>query len=94
MLTILALIVVATLVGLWFWNPGDLQARIWAIAGNSKTIAVAYAAELLAALDEFKMIDISSLLGAERAGRAVAIMGLIMFGLRLVTRGAASFKPQ
>jgi hypothetical protein len=70
-----------------------IKARLWAIAGNSKTIAVAYAVQLLALLDEFKIIDWSGLLGVERGGRIAAIMGLVMIGLRLVTTRAASFRP-
>src|SRR5206468_6226582 len=31
--------------------------RLWALAGNSKTIVVAYAAELLGLLDEAKLLD-------------------------------------
>jgi hypothetical protein len=44
--------------------------RLRAFCGNSKTIAVAYAAELLGVLDEAKVLDWSALLGAESAGRA------------------------
>jgi hypothetical protein len=69
-------------------------ARLWALAGNSRTIGIAYAAELLAALDEAKIIDWSTLLGVERGGRIMAIMGVVIFGLRLITRTAVSFKPE
>ena len=62
--------------------------------GNSKTIAVAYAAELLGVLDEAKVLDWSQLLGAESAGRVMVIMGALMIVLRLVTRTAVSFKAQ
>ena len=71
-----------------------LLARLWVIAGNSKTIAVAYAAELLGALDEAKLLDWSALVGSERAGRVMVVMGAVMIALRLVTRAAVSFKPQ
>jgi hypothetical protein len=69
-------------------------ARARAFCGNSKTIAVAYAAELLGVLDEAKVLDWSQLLGAESAGRVMVIMGALMILLRLVTRTAVDFKPQ
>jgi hypothetical protein len=69
-------------------------ARLRAFCGNSKTIAVAYAAELLGVLDEAKVLDWSQLLGAESAGRVMVIMGALMILLRLVTRTAVSFKAQ
>jgi hypothetical protein len=68
--------------------------RLRAFCGNSKTIAVAYAAELLGVLDEAKVLDWSQLLGAESAGRVMVIMGALMILLRLVTRTAVSFKAQ
>jgi hypothetical protein len=67
-------------------------ARLRALCGNSRTIAVAYAAELLGLLDEAKLLDWSALLGAESAGRVMVIMGVVMILLRLVTRTAVSFK--
>ena len=69
-------------------------ARARAFCGNSKTIAVAYAAELLGVLDEAKLLDWSALLGAESAGRVMVILGALMILLRLVTRTAVDFKPQ
>src|SRR5262249_14136185 len=69
-------------------------ARLRAFCGNSKTIAVAYAAELLGVLDEAKVLDWSQLLGADSAGRVMVIMGVVMILLRLVTRTAVDFKPQ
>jgi len=68
--------------------------RARAFCGNSKTIAVAYAAELLGVLDEAKVLDWSQLLGAESAGRVMVIMGALMIVLRLVTRTAVSFTAQ
>jgi hypothetical protein len=70
------------------------SSRLRAFCGNSKTIAVAYAAELLGVLDEAKVLDWSQLLGADSAGRVMVIMGVVMILLRLVTRTAVSFKPQ
>ena len=67
-------------------------ARVWAVAGNSKTIAVAYAVELIGVMDEARMLDWSQLVGAENAGRVMVIMGAAMILLRLVTRTAVSFK--
>jgi hypothetical protein len=69
-------------------------ARLRGLCGNSKTIAVAYAAELLGVLDEAKVLDWSQLLGADSAGRVMVIMGVVMILLRLVTRTAVDFKAQ
>jgi hypothetical protein len=69
-------------------------ARLRALCGNSRTLAVAYAAELLGLLDEAQLLDWSALIGAEGAGRVMAIMGALMILLRLVTRTAVSFKTQ
>lgn len=69
-------------------------ARLRGLCGNSKTIAVAYAAELLGVLDEAKVLDWSQLLGADSAGRVMVIMGVVMILLRLVTRTAVNFKAQ
>ena len=71
-----------------------LAARLWALAGNSRTIAVAYAAELLGVLDEARLLDWSALVGSEHAGRVMAVMGVAMILLRLVTRTAVSFRAQ
>ena len=68
--------------------------RLRALCGNSRTIAVAYAAEILGLLDEAKLLDWSALLGAESAGHVMVIMGVVMILLRLVTRTAVSFKAQ
>ncbi|HYY39016.1 MAG TPA: hypothetical protein VE801_14840 [Xanthobacteraceae bacterium] len=69
-------------------------ARLRALCGNSRTLAVAYAAELLGVLDEAKLLDWSELLGAESAGRVMVVMGAVMILLRLVTRTAVSFKTE
>ena len=69
-------------------------ARLRGLCGNSKTIAVAYAAELLGVLDEAKVLDWSQLLGADSAGRVMVIMGVVMIVLRLVTRTAVDFRTQ
>jgi len=69
-------------------------ARLRGLCGNSKTIAVAYAAELLGVLDEAKVLDWSQLLGADSAGRVMVIMGVVMIVLRLVTRTAVNFKAE
>jgi hypothetical protein len=94
---IIALGVALVVVGGYFWVRSgwpDLEARLWALAGNSRTMAVAYAAELLGLLDELKLIDWSAWLGSERAGRVLVAMGLVMIGLRLVTRTAVSWRAQ
>jgi hypothetical protein len=70
------------------------SSRLRGLCGNSKTIAVAYAAELLGVLDEAKVLDWSQLLGADSAGRVMVIMGVVMIVLRLVTRTAVNFKAQ
>ena len=69
-------------------------ARLRALCGNSRTLAVAYAAELLGVLDEAKLLDWSALLGAESAGRVMVVMGAVMILLRLVPRTAVSFKTE
>jgi hypothetical protein len=75
------------------WWDGAV-ARLWAVAGNSKTILVAYAVELIGVMDEARMLDWSQLVGAENAGRVMVIMGVAMILLRLVTRTAVSFKAE
>jgi hypothetical protein len=86
-----------------WWNRGaagarsvlaTAYARLRALCGNSRTLAVAYAAELLGLLDEAQFLDWSALIGAEGAGRVMAIMGAVMILLRLVTRTAVSFKAE
>ena len=67
---------------------------LWALAGNSRTLAVAYAIELLAILDMAKIIDWSSLLGVERGGKVAAIIGVVIIVLRLITIKPVSFKPE
>ena len=69
-------------------------ARAWAVAGNSKTIAVAYAVELIGVMAEASMLDWSQLVGAENAGRIMVIMGAAMILLRLVTHTAVSFRTE
>jgi hypothetical protein len=69
-------------------------AHLRALCGNSRTLAVAYAAELLGLLDEAQLLDWSQLLGAESAGRVMVVMGAVMILLRLVTRTAVSFKAE
>jgi len=73
------------------WNT--IAAHLCALVGNSKTIAIAASIEGLSALEEVKVIDISGLVGAERANRIAAILGFVMILLRLITRNAVSFKP-
>ena len=76
-----------------YWWDGAV-ARLWAMAGNSKTILVAYAVELIGVMDEARMLDWSQLVGAENAGRVMVILGAAMILLRLVTRTAVSFKAE
>jgi hypothetical protein len=83
-----------------WWQKG-VHARLdafvskaWTLTGNSKTILVGYAAELLGMLDEAKLLDWSALVGSERAGRVMVVMGVVMIVLRLVTRAAVSFKAE
>jgi hypothetical protein len=73
---------------------GAFIARVWAIAGNSKTIAIAYAVELMGVMDEAKLFDWSQLVGAENAGRVMVILGAAMILFRLVTRTSVSFKAE
>ena len=78
---------------LWALLEG-VYARLRGLCGNSKTIAVGYAAELLGILDEAKVLDWSQLLGAEAAGSVMVIMGEVMILLRLVTRTAVTFRTE
>ena len=75
------------------WWDG-VVARLWAMAGNSKTSLVVYAVELIGVMDEARMLDWSQLVGAENAGRVMVIMGVAMILLRLVTRTAVSFRAE
>ena len=107
-LSLLALIIAAVALYCWLARPrlrlppwwdgvvaaARAGARLRGLCGNSKTIAVAYAAELLGVLDEAKVLDWSQLLGADSAGRVMVIMGAVMILLRLVTRTAVNFKPE
>ena len=68
--------------------------KAWALAGNSRTILVGYAAELIGVLDEARLLDWSALVGSEHAGRVMVVMGAVMIVLRLITRAAVSFKPE
>jgi hypothetical protein len=91
-------------VGAYWWGvlpqlrklPGwdGFTARLWGFAGNSKTIAVAYAAELIGVMDEAKLLDWSALVGSEKAGRVMVVMGAVMIVLRLVTRTAVAFRAE
>lgn len=65
---------------------------LWTIAGNSKTLAVAYAVELLSLLDEAKVVPWSELIGVERGGRVSAIVTTAFIFLRVVTKGPTTFK--
>jgi uncharacterized membrane protein len=85
--------------GIWLWARkaswwDDFVARLWALAGNSRTLAVAYAAELLGMLDEAKLVDWSQLVGSQNAGRVLVIMGIVMIVLRMITRTAVEFRPK
>ena len=75
------------------WWDGAV-ARLWAMAGNSKTILVAYAVELVGVMDEARLLDLSQLVVDENAGRVMVIMGVAMILLRLVTCTAVSFKTE
>ena len=98
------LILFAVIVAAWWWLVlprlrkfswwDGVVARLWAVAGNSKTILVAYAVELIGVMDEARMLDWSQLVGAENAGRVMVIMGAAMILLRLVTRTAVSFRAE
>ena len=72
----------------------NVCAGLRGLCGNSKTIAVAYAAELLGIIDEARLLDWSELVGSENAGRVMVVMGAVMIILRLVTRSAVSFRTE
>jgi hypothetical protein len=69
-------------------------ARLRGLCGNSRTIAIAYASEILGLLDEARLLDWSELVGSENAGRVMVAMGAVMIILRLATRGAVSFRTE
>lgn len=69
----------------------SFQTHFWAIAGNSRTIAVAYMLEVVAMADEIKVIPFSELFGAEKGGRIAAFTGAIMILMRIVSNGAVKF---
>ena len=71
-----------------------VYARLRGLCGNSKTLAIAYGAELLGLLDEARVLDWSDLVGSENAGRVMVVMGAVMIVLRLVTRSAVSFRTE
>jgi hypothetical protein len=71
---------------LWRW--------LKAACGNSRTIAIAYSAELLGALDELKYLDWSQWFGTERAGRIMAGIGVVIFLMRVITREPVRFMPE
>lgn len=70
-----------------------LKACLWAAAGNSRTMLVAYGLELAGAIDELKYYDWSPLVGSERAGRIVMFLGVVVMGLRFISRTAITFRP-
>lgn len=75
-------------------NWQKLKCRAWALAGNSRTVLVAYGMEVAGYIDEAKYFDWSNIVGSERAGRIVAACGVIMIVLRVMTKAAVLFSPQ
>lgn len=69
-------------------NWHKLKAHLWCLAGNSRTVLVAYGLEAAGYVDEAKYFDWSSLIGSERAGRVVAFCGGLMIVMRILTKGA------
>ena len=90
------LIIIGMLALLWgfilAYNPLGIRTWMWALAGNSRTLAVAYSVSLLSVLDMAKIIDFEPLLGATNAGRVSAIMAVLMIVMRVVT-GNLTFQP-
>ena len=72
----------------------DLKARFWAMCGNSRTILVSYLAMILAILEQAQVLDWAVLLGEKSSGKIMAIMGVAMLILRLVTQSAATFRKK
>lgn len=66
--------------------------RIKFACGHSRMIALSYGTFILAALDEAKVLDWSNLIGTEKGGRIAAVLGLAIFGLRMVTTGPVSWR--
>lgn len=69
-----------------------IKARLWALAGNSRTLLVMYGIEVAGYLDESKYLDWSAWFGAERAGRIAMIIGGVAIGLRIVSKGAVMWQ--
>jgi hypothetical protein len=70
------------------------KARLWALAGNSRTMLVAYGLEIVGALDEARYFNWSDWFGVENGGRIAVVCGALMIGMRMVTRGALAWQAQ
>lgn len=71
-----------------------IKSYLWAFAGNSRTVLMAYGLEVAGYIDEAKYYDWSNLVGSERAGRIVAACGVVMIVLRIMTKAAVLFSPK
>jgi hypothetical protein len=65
---------------------------LWRACGHSRTLLVAYGLIVLAALEEARLVDWSPLVGAERSGRVVAVLSVVIVIMRLITTSAVRFK--
>ena len=70
------------------------NARLWALAGNSRTLLVAYGLELVGALDEARYFAWSDWFGVTNGGRIAVACGFVMILMRMVTRGALAWQAQ
>jgi len=70
------------------------KARLWALAGNSRTLLVAYGLELVGALDEARYFNWSELVGVENGGRIAVACGFLMIVMRMFTSGALAWHSQ
>lgn len=91
-------IVVILLLGLaiaaiLYYDPWHMGSLMWAFAGNSRTMAVAYSVQLLSVLEMSSVIDFTALVGAEHGARVASIMSIAMIIMRVVT-GNLDFKTQ
>jgi len=70
------------------------KARLWALAGNSRTLLVAYGLELVGALDEARYFNWSEWVGVENGGRIAVACGFVMIIMRMFTSSALAWQAQ
>ena len=78
---------------IYAYNPWNIGTMMWALAGNSRTMAVAYSAQVVAVLEAVSTIDLTPLIGASNAGRVISVMSVVMIVMRVIT-GNLDFKAK